>query len=56
MAAAVGARCLLLFGPTDPNVWAPANPGVTVLRAPSGDWAALEEETVWTEVRGLWEC
>ena len=56
VAAAVGARSVLLFGPTDPNVWAPANPGVKVLRAPSADWAALEEETVWTEVRGLWEC
>lgn len=56
VAAAVGARCVLLFGPTDPNVWAPANPGVKVLRAPLGDWAELEEEAVWTEVRGLWAC
>ena len=27
LAAAVGTPCVLLFGPTDPAVWAPANPG-----------------------------
>lgn len=37
IAAAVGARCLLLFGPTDPAVWAPANENVTVLRASEPD-------------------
>lgn len=36
LAAAAGAECLLLFGPTDPGVWAPRNPGVNVLRAPHG--------------------
>jgi len=36
LAAAAGAECLLLFGPTDPAVWAPANPDVNVLRAPAG--------------------
>ena len=35
LAAAVGTRALLLFGPTDPAIWAPANPQVRVLRAPS---------------------
>ncbi len=35
LAAAVGTPCLLLFGPTDPAIWAPANPRVRVLRAPS---------------------
>lgn len=54
IAAAVGARCVLLFGPTDPQVWAPKNEGVSVLRAPMGDWAGLEESTVWEEVRGMW--
>lgn len=46
IAAAVGARCLLLFGPTDPAIWAPANSGVAVLRAPEGNLASLEMETV----------
>jgi len=36
LAAAAGAECLLLFGPTDPDVWAPRNRGVNVLRAPHG--------------------
>ena len=36
LAAAAGAECLLLFGPTDPAVWAPRNPGANVLRSPGG--------------------
>jgi heptosyltransferase-2 len=36
LAAAAGAECLLLFGPTDPSVWAPRNPRVNVLRSPAG--------------------
>src|SRR2546423_992583 len=44
IAAAVGARCLLLFGPTDPAIWAPAIANVTVLRAPKGKMALLTVE------------
>jgi heptosyltransferase-3 len=36
LAAAAGASCILLFGPTDPNVWAPRNENVEVLRARNG--------------------
>jgi heptosyltransferase-3 len=36
LAAAAGASCILLFGPTDPSVWAPRNENVHVLRAQSG--------------------
>src|SRR6266487_4072809 len=36
VAAAAAANCILLFGPTDPDVWAPRNKNVHVLRAPSG--------------------
>lgn len=32
LAAAVGARSLLLFGPTDPEIWAPPGDHVTTLR------------------------
>lgn len=32
LAAATGIPCVLLFGPTDPAVWAPPPPGVRVLR------------------------
>jgi len=46
IAAAAGARCLLLFGWTDPAIWAPANQNVTVLRAPEGKTERLEVETV----------
>lgn len=41
LAAAVGTRCMLLFGPTDPRIWAPANEGVSVLSAPGGVLEAL---------------
>jgi ADP-heptose:LPS heptosyltransferase len=37
LAAAAGANCILLFGPTDPNIWAPCNMNVRVLRAPNGN-------------------
>jgi heptosyltransferase III len=33
LAAACGARCVLLFGPTDAAVWAPPAPNVRVLRS-----------------------
>lgn len=46
IAAAAGARCLLLFGRTDPAIWAPANENVTVLCAPEGKMRLLEVETV----------
>jgi ADP-heptose:LPS heptosyltransferase len=36
LAAAAGAPCVLLFGPTDPAVWAPANPGVRVITSQTG--------------------
>ena len=36
LAAAAGANCVLLFGPTDPDVWAPRNKNVQILRAQSG--------------------
>jgi heptosyltransferase III len=41
LAAAAGARSILLFGRTDPAVWAPANENVTVLQALEGDLGLL---------------
>jgi heptosyltransferase-3 len=52
LAAAAEARCYLLFGPTDPNVWAPQNRDVRVLLAPNGDLAQLDVATV-TKAIGL---
>jgi heptosyltransferase III len=46
LAAAAGANCVLLFGPTDPNVWAPRNKNVRVLRAPGGRLSNLETAPV----------
>jgi heptosyltransferase-3 len=50
LAAAAGASCLLLFGPTDPQVWGPANRGVGVLHAPSGQLSELETSTVLARI------
>lgn len=46
LAAACGVPSLLLFGPTDPAVWAPPQPWVSVLRAENGDLAALDFDRV----------
>jgi heptosyltransferase-3 len=46
LAAAVDAECLVLFGPTNPAVWAPRNRNVRTLRAPDGNLTQLEVETV----------
>jgi heptosyltransferase-2 len=42
LAAAAGANCILLFGPTNPDVWAPRNQNVKVLRAESGNVSDVE--------------
>jgi heptosyltransferase-3 len=46
LAAAAGANCILLFGPTDPDVWAPKNENVRVLRPPSGKLSDLKTQMV----------
>ena len=46
LAAAAGANCVLLFGPTNPNVWAPRNNNVRVLSAQSGKLSDLEIASV----------
>ncbi len=53
LAAAAGATCLLLFGPTDPKVWAPANPQVKILQASGNDLAMLEFRDVAAKVEEL---
>jgi len=50
LAAAAGANCILLFGPTDPNVWAPRNENVQVVVAPSGRLEDLEIASVQATV------
>jgi heptosyltransferase III len=46
LAAAAGANCILLFGPTDPNIWAPGNQNVKVIEAPNRSLAKLKIDTV----------
>ncbi len=52
LAAAVGTPSLLLFGPTDPAIWAPANQNVTVLRSPDLTMNGIETSQVLTALRG----
>ena len=52
LAAAAGANCVLLFGPTDPNVWAPRNKNVQVLSAPNRRLGDLKIEEVETAIAG----
>ncbi len=56
LAAAAGANCVLLFGPTDPDVWAPRNKNVQVVRAPSGRLSDLEITQVEAAITAaLWD-
>jgi heptosyltransferase-2 len=50
LAAAAGASCILLFGPTDPDVWAPKNENVRVLKPQSGRLSDLGIAPVKTAV------
>ena len=53
LAAAVGTRSLLLFGPTDPAIWAPANPQARILRAENGTMRGIEVTQVIDALREL---
>ena len=53
IAAAAGAPSFLLFGPTDPDIWAPLTGRVTILRAPGEDLARLEVDTVAQTLGGV---
>jgi heptosyltransferase-2 len=46
LAAAAGAKCVLLFGPTDSAVWAPQGENVRVIPAPERDLSRLPIERV----------
>jgi len=53
LAAAAGANCILLFGPTDPDVWAPRNENVRVIPAPNGDLRKLNVDLVHDTLASL---
>lgn len=44
LAAAVGIRTVVIFGPTDPAVYAPIGPAVTILRSDKTDFAGAISE------------
>lgn len=48
LAAATGAKSILLFGPTDAAVWAPLNQNARVIRAPDGNLERLDNAVVRT--------
>jgi heptosyltransferase-2 len=52
IAAAAGAPSLLLFGPTDPDIWAPLSRQVTIIRAPGDHLPHLPLETVAQALAG----
>jgi len=53
LAAAVGTRSILLFGPSDPSIWAPANQNVKVLRSPDLTMSGIKVSQVLAELRML---
>jgi heptosyltransferase-2 len=50
LAAAAGVPCVLMFGPTDPEVWAPANPAVRVVRDASRRMDAIAVDLVMQKI------
>lgn len=54
LAAAAGCPSLLLFGPTDPAVWAPAGSHVHVIRATApDDMESISRNQVWQTAQSL---
>jgi hypothetical protein len=53
LAAAWGAPTVALFGPTDPGVWSPVGPRVTIVRSPSGRMDGITVDTVRAAVAPL---
>ena len=53
LAAAVGTPAVLLFGPTDPAIWAPVNPQVRVLRSVGLTMDGISVAQVWAALREM---
>ncbi len=50
VAAACGIPSVLLFGPTNPDIWAPQNPNVFILQAPSQDLSRISSRAICEKV------
>lgn len=53
LAASAGARGLLLFGPTEPGIWAPVSSRMKVIRSPDGSLGSLSTSKVAEEALKL---
>lgn len=53
LAAACGVPAVLVFGPTDPEIWAPRNPEVITVQAPEGDLSQVEEQEILNASRKI---
>jgi heptosyltransferase-2 len=53
LAASAGARGVLLFGHTEPGIWAPVSSRIRVLRSPDHSLASLKPDQVLEAARGL---
>lgn len=53
LAAAAGAPCLLLFGPTDPTIWGPAGDQVHVLTSPTENLEEIQVQEVTSRAHRL---
>lgn len=53
VAGAVGARCVAVFGPTDPARWKPVNDTVVAVRARDGNVESVEAREVLAAARAL---
>ncbi len=53
LATACGIPAVLLFGPTDPGIWAPKNPRVVTVVAPGGDLSRIRPERIVSEALPL---
>ena len=53
LAAASGARALVLFGPTDPAAWGPRGERVSICASPTGAMADIDAQTVLQRLAGL---
>lgn len=53
IAAAVGTPCLLLFGPTDPEIWAPRNVTVKIVQGATAKMSAISMTSVTEQAQTL---